>query len=558
VKLFREHPDVLNQLRDRYQYILIDEYQDTNHAQFLIAHALASGSREHQNICATGDPDQSIYGWRGANLRNILDFEEHYPNATVVRLEQNYRSTKHILAVADQLIRQNRQRKHKSLWTENETGEKVRLATLRDERHEAQWVLDQLKQHHDERNIPWGEMAVFYRINSLSRVMEDTLRDAGVPYQIARGTAFYERKEIKDAVAYLRMIANPADEVNLLRIINTPARGISETTVEGLQAHGIAHALTLPQVIYTPAAIATLNTRAATAVQRFGQMLDLWRKAAGLGDSGPGTLDPELSLRGFVERVLRDSGLHEFYSNDKSDPDQERLANLGELVTSAQQFETEYVDDSPDDTGAAPALSRKLDAFLERISLVSDVDSVSPDQGAVTLMTLHAAKGLEFPVVAMIGVEDGLLPHSRANESPGELEEERRLAFVGITRAMRFLSLSHATVRSVFGQTQATIPSRFLKELPAESIEPVDEARNDDFFAPEFAGERKAEALAARSEAQTLANQFAPGVAVRHPHFGLGRVLTISAAGSSTRAQVQFNTAGVKTLILQYANLERV
>ncbi len=551
VQLFREHPDVLKELQDRYQYVMIDEYQDTNHAQFMIANALAA---RHKNFCATGDPDQSIYGWRGANIKNILDFEAHYPDAKVVRLEQNYRSTKNILALADGLIQHNTRRKHKALWTDNAQGDPVQVITCRDERHEANWVVNEFRRLHDEQDTAWGQMAVFYRINSLSRVMEDALRDAGVPYQIARGTAFYERAEIKNAVAYLRCVVNPADEVSLLRIINTPTRGISDKTVKAMQAFSLANNVTIDTLLGDPLKLTAINTRAQTSLAKFGKTLDGWRHAAGFGQDEPVVVDDPVTattLRGFVEDVLRQSGLEDSCRNDKSDPDHERLANLGELVSSAQQFEHDFELELELDGGDhTPSLAEKLLAFLERISLVSDVDAVDPDQGAVTLMTLHAAKGLEYPLVAMIGVEDGLLPHERANASESELEEERRLCFVGVTRAMQRLYLTHARYRTVFGQSNVTIPSRFFGEMPDDCLEEIDTCDDDT--------DDLADSLTQRSLAGREAALYPPGTLVRHPQFGLGRVLDIHPTGSHTRARVAFNTAGTKTLILQYARLERV
>ena len=551
VQLFRGHPDVLKKLQDRYQYVMIDEYQDTNHAQFMIANALAS---RHKNLCATGDPDQSIYGWRGANIKNILDFEAHYPDATVVRLEQNYRSTKRILALADSLIRNNTRRKHKDLFTDNAEGEPVQVVTCTDERHEANWIVNHFRGLHDDEQVAWGHMAVFYRINSLSRVMEDALREAGVPYQIARGTAFYDRAEIKNAVAYLRCVVNPADEVSLLRIINTPTRGISDKTVKAMQAYCLANNVPIDTLLGDPLKLTAVNSRAQTAVAKFGKLLDTWRNAAGFGENEPTVVtDPIASttLRGFVEDVLRQSGLEDHCRNDKSDPDHERLANLGELVSSAQQFEQDYELEIELDGGDhPPALAEKLLAFLERISLVSDVDAVDPEQGAVTLMTLHAAKGLEYPAVAMIGVEDGLLPHERANADANELEEERRLCFVGVTRAMRRLFLTHARYRTVFGMSNATIPSRFLNEMPDDCMEQIDATEDD--------ADGLADGLMQRSLAGREAALYPPGCLVRHPQFGLGRVVDIHPTGSHTRARIAFNTAGTKTLILQYARLERV
>ncbi len=621
VELMRRDAGALHELRERYQYVLIDEYQDTNHAQFVLAHALmpapapAPGSTtpgsandgistSSANLCVTGDPDQSIYGWRGASIRNILEFEKHYPNATVVRLEQNYRSTGAILAVADRLIQNNQQRKHKALWTDNQQGDKVLCVTCQNEQHEAQWAIEHFKSLRDEHRLTFGDMAVFYRMNSLSRVVEDALRKAGIPYQIARGTAFYDRKEIKDSLAYLRVLANPADEVNLLRIINTPARGLSDATVKLLQARAVAGEQTMMSVISRPQQWVGLNSRAQAAVQRFAALMQGLRKLAGLtATPGSGSADDEkandapplltgppagapvkhsagheMTLRDFVDHVLTESGLHAHFAKDKTDPDQERLANLSELVSSAQQFETEYEAthrDAPD----MLTLSRKLSAYLEQVSLVSDVDAVDAGQGSVTLMTLHAAKGLEFPAVVIVGFEDGLLPHERSNQNPRELEEERRLAFVGITRAMRFLALTHARFRSVFGMLHPTIPSRFLQELPNEHVKPLNVARqwdavgdmglrrldsyqrrvaNTDFSSTTDGDGAVSNDHDADGKPSAGSPSIIVGSLVRHPHFGLGRVLNVMGSGQQSRAQVKFNTVGLKTLILEHAHLQSV
>jgi DNA helicase-2/ATP-dependent DNA helicase PcrA len=575
VELMRRHPDVLARLRQRFQYILIDEYQDTNHAQFVLADTLAA---EHHNLCATGDPDQSIYGWRGANLRNILEFESHYPDVTVVRLEQNYRSTKNILAVADTLIRRNKHRKHKSLWTQNPAGEPVRVVTCANERHEARWVVDWLTRLRDEQQVSWGQMAVFYRVNSLSRVIEDALRSANIPYQIARGTAFYDRKEVRDALGYLRAIANPADEVNLLRIVNTPARGISPATVRAMQARATAGGVGLGAVLEDPASVQGLGTRAVAAVQRFAQMVVGWRRLAGIGPvdrvAGPGGRPESVgssgggggeeegvaSLRGLVERVLRESGLEGCYRDDASDPDHERLMNLGELVSAAQQFEMQMEQQQPD--GELPTVAQKLLGYLEQVSLVADVDQIDPERGAVTLMTLHAAKGLEFPAVAMVGVEEGLLPHSRSHADERDVEEERRLCFVGITRSQRALAITRAQYRTLAGMTQPTIPSRFLGELPRPHVvvEDVSDQGAVELGDSAYGGgsAKMAGAMGESVEDQEAGVPLPRGVLVRHPHFGLGRVLEVRPAGHQTRARVEFQLVGIKTLILEYARLEIV
>ncbi len=477
----------------------------------------------------------------------------------MIRLEQNYRSTQTILKVADTLIQNNRGRKHKTLWTENDAGDAVRVVRCTDEQAEAAHVVDEMQRLH-EQGLPWGGMATFYRMNSLSRVMEDELRDRGVPYQIARGTAFYDRKEIKDAVAYLRTIANPADEVNLLRVINTPSRGISAATIKTLQVQGVESDRSVDALMGDASALAALNTRAQAAVTRFADRLRGWREEAGIVDgqhAAPAGLMPP-TLREFVELVVRESGLQDHYRKDKSDVDEERVANLGELVSSAQQYETRVEEELMDEeTGEAvdrmPTLAEKLLGFLEQVSLVSDVDAVDTGEGQVTLMTLHAAKGLEFPMVAMIGMEDGLLPHDRANHNPDELEEERRLAFVGITRAERHLMLTHARQRTIFGQRNVTIPSRFLGELPQEALEHQDQAlASEDAFVGGYGGGRQ------RDRATQRAGKYQVGQRVRHPQFGEGWLRDVTSQGAHSKARVQFDRSGTKTLILEYARLDVV
>jgi DNA helicase-2/ATP-dependent DNA helicase PcrA len=562
VGLMRGHEDVLTELRQRFQYILIDEYQDTNHAQFILAHALAA---EHRNLCATGDPDQSIYSWRGADIRNILEFEEHYPDAKVVNLEQNYRSTKHILAAADTMIRNNRRRKHKSLWTENETGDPVRIVTCLDETREAESVVAWFRQLREQHDLPWSSFAVFYRTNALSRILEEQLLHDGIPYQIARGTAFYDRKEIKNAVAYLRAVANPDDEVNLLRIINTPARGISSATVKAAQARAAADGISLADLCDDPTPLTTLNVRAVRSVAVFGESLRNWR-AHRDGRAPEASGDAPRSLRTLVECICRESGLEDLHRSDKNDPEQQRLANLGELISAAHQFELQFEEQleegaAPDGfASAAPAergsLAEKLNGFLERISLVSDVDAVDAEQGSLTLMTLHAAKGLEFPAVAIIGVEEGLLPHAQSQDDETKLEEERRLCFVGITRARRFLAVSRARSRTIFGRTQPTIPSRFLNELPNDDVQAVNDAAPPDGFDTFTDETASAQGASQRRAAAAFSGHMPPGTMVNHPQFGRGRVLKITPAGAHTRARIDFEYTGIKTLVLQYARLE--
>jgi DNA helicase-2/ATP-dependent DNA helicase PcrA len=526
---FREHPQVLADLQERFQYLLIDEYQDTNHAQYVIAHAMAL---KHRNMCVVGDPDQSIYAWRGADIKNILEFERDYPDAKIVRLEQNYRSTQRILHIASSLISHNRQRKDKGLWTENAAGDKALLLLCQSEQDEAEQVMLRLKALHDDQQRPWSQMAVFYRMNALSRVMEDALRRANIPYQIARGVEFYNRKEIKDVVAYMRVISNPSDEVSLARIANVPTRGLGDAAIKHMTAWSMANGVGLLEAMSRANEIPGVSARAAGGAREFVRLLGFWQTMAA------GTEAQPASVRALMENVVSRSGLEALYKKEGGD-EQAELANIAELISSAAEYDRENPEGS-------------LENYLANISLVSDADHMKGAGGAITLMTLHAAKGLEFPVVAIIGLEEGIMPHSRAASSLAEFEEERRLCFVGITRAQEHLILSKAHVRTVRGLRTRTITSPFLGEMPAEDFETVDRTGLSDLQDRDFARD------AARDEARELSRQFYRGQLVRHPSFGLGRISEISDMGSQTRAVVDFNAAGRKTLILQYARLEPV
>jgi DNA helicase-2/ATP-dependent DNA helicase PcrA len=539
---FRDHPDVLKELQERFQYILIDEYQDTNHAQYVIAHALAV---RHKNICVVGDPDQSIYAWRGADIKNILEFERDYPTATVVHLEQNYRSTKTILEIASKLISNNSQRKDKSLWTENDQGDNAKVILCQDEHDEAAQVTQILQDLHEKNGIDWNKMAIFYRMNALSRVMEDGLRRANVPYQIARGVEFYNRKEIKDVLAYLRVIANPDDEVSLTRIINVPTRGIGDTTVKQLQSHGISRGLTLWGALREAHQATGLSTRALNSIRTFIAMVDQWRARlvpSAETTSSLGFQFPNTSVRALMEDVVVKSGMEAALK--KEDPGGEAenrpLDNVNELISSAAEFELE----NPEGT---------LNEYLGMISLVADADHFKGAGGAVTLMTLHAAKGLEFPVVVMIGLEEGVLPHARSRGNIYEIEEERRLCFVGITRAEQKLILTKAAYRTIRGLRERTITSPFLSEMPQDKLDITDRTGIDDLHDTRAAYREKLE-----TESDRLAAKFKKGQLVRHPQFGLGRIAEVTDMGQQTRAVVEFNAAGRKTLILQYARLEPV
>ena len=551
----RDHPQMLAELQERFQYVLIDEYQDTNRVQYLLTHALAA---KHGNICVVGDPDQSIYAWRGADLRNILDFENDYAGRVkVIKLEQNYRSSKTILHIAGKLIAQNLQRKDKELWTENAQGALAKMMSCQDEHDEAEQVvqrfkeLHELKDDHGHPRYDWGKMAIFYRMNSLSRVVEDALRKNAIPYQIARGTEFYNRKEIKDTLAYLRVIANPRDEVSLDRVANTPTRGISDATMKQLSAWGIANGGGLWDAMQRVAENKDLNARAQIAVQRFVTQIESWQAACGFapapansademfGDFSPEATAPvNANIRATLERVVRESGLEAMYR--KLDPDQEeQVANINELISSAAEFDA----GNPEGT---------LSEYLAGIALVADADHMEGAGGAVTMMTLHAAKGLEFPVVAMVGLEEGILPHSRSRGNIDELEEERRLCFVGITRAQEHLILSKAARRTMRGISERSIPSPFIAEMPQESLELIDRTGLD-FPLP---GRDLVSSYV--NPAKAGVSKFKPGTLVRHPSFGVGKIFDVSDIGQQTRAVVDFSRAGRKTLILEYARLEVV
>ncbi len=590
-KMLRESKAVREECQRRWQYLLIDEYQDTNIAQFTIASMLAGDGPEDgdgPNVCVVGDPDQAIYSWRGADITNILEFEERYPKAAVITLGENFRSTAPILAAADALIRHNKKRKHKDLFTSREGGEPITAVLCRDERHEAQLVADWLRSHAEDEDgvgYAWREMAVFYRTNALSRVMEDALREAGVPYVIARGTAFFDREEIKHALGYLRVVANPADDVSVGRIVNVPTRGIGATSLGRVRDATAEAGLSLWEGLQQAERVPGLSTRAVNAMKGFVELINSWTgHGSFLGKEMTG------SLSELVERVIRESGLEKSYKRQaetsKSEADAERLENLSELVSSAAQFEEEYDPASdpfafPDADGFVPVASGEdglgeiemppmlvmLRAYLEKVSLVADADAIDPAQGSVTLMTLHAAKGLEFPVVAMIGLEEGLLPHSRAHASEDDLEEERRLCFVGITRAMRHVQLTSAKYRTIRGMRDRTIPSRFIEELPREHAIVSDQSDAwDDFdddgsgYPPGSAGGASGGASGGGSGSGPLAKakqELPIGSRVRHPQFGAGEVLSLE-GGSSVRAKIKFRDVGVKTLVLEYARLQRL
>jgi DNA helicase-2/ATP-dependent DNA helicase PcrA len=510
------HESWREELENRFRYVLIDEYQDTNAAQYQMARLL---TRDRRNLCATGDPDQSIYGWRGADIGNILSFERDYPGATVVRLEQNYRSTKYILAAADALIARNERRKAKRLWTDNAEGARVVVREFETGEDEAKNLAEEVARRIREGANP-RDIAVFYRINSLSRGIEEAMLRAGVPYQIARGVEFYNRKEIKDALAYLRVLLNPADSISLVRILNTPARGIGDTTEERLRELARRSGRTMFDALFDED-LSELG-RSALKVRRFGELL---RSMSGATAMRPAEA---------VDYVISHSGLRAFYSVE-DDAEGSPISNLDELISAAAQFQEE----NPEAT---------LTDWLELASLQSDVDAVRDDAGRVTLMTLHAAKGLEFDMAYLVGVEEGLLPFVRESGEEGDVEEERRLCFVGMTRARKNLTLSLARWRTLRGRATRTVRSPFLAELPKDALER--EAREP------VSRRDERDRLTGRLPADI--DEWCVGTVVRHPDHGVGRVANLTRAARLTHVDVEFRDGRRRHLILEHAVLQRV
>ncbi len=563
--LLRESPETRAALDERYRYILVDEYQDTNLAQYTIVRAL---SVDAPNLAVTGDPDQSIYGWRGANLNNILDFEHDYPNVRVVKLERNYRSTKRILRVADALIQYNQRRKQKGLYTENDEGQSVRLVAYATQRAEAEGIAAQIADLvRGGRRRP-RDFGILYRVNALSRAFEFALRDEGVPYQIVNGLEFYQRREIKDVLAYLNLINNPRDDNAFLRVINVPPRGIGKNTIRRLIEHAVGRGVSLLDAARESGLVESLNKRAAVAVARFVSLYDRLSLVA----AAP--------VEEILGHVLTASGYRQLLVESDDEDDQERLANIEELLTAARQFD----ERNPID-GA-------LEAFLEEACLVNETDAWQADDDRVTLMTLHASKGLEFPVVFVVAMEEGLMPHERSRQNEELLEEERRLLFVGITRAREELQLSRAIYREFRGQRRRTVPSLFLVELPRgemeliepstsvpsdwESsdqayIEPFDErawdaTRHEPPDALQLAPRASptagtfAQALTTAAELEGSGPPHSPpvspdvfhqGMIVKHPEYGLGKVVALSGRGALRSATVAFaSPAGQKKFVL--------
>ena len=522
VELFEANPNVLEYYQEKFQYILVDEYQDTNRGQYLLVHALA---QNHQNICVVGDDDQSIYSWRGADINNILDFEKDYRGTKVLRLEQNYRSTKNILEAAYHVIRNNQKRKEKQIWTDNQTGSAITLHEATDDIREADYVLRQIREWRSRRR-KYGECVIFYRINAQSRTFEDALRGANIPYQIVGGIRFYERLEVKDIMAYMRVIVNPADTVSIKRIINTPRRGIGVATVQKIEDFAYEEGIPLFAAIQHVDEVSTLNNGAKNKVRAFAELIASFNPH----DPPARTAEDLLDRTGYLQ-VLRSEGTIEA---------QTREENLGELIAAV----TEYEESETEPT---------LWAFLERITLASDIDNMEDKSDVVTMMTLHSAKGLEFPIVFMVGIEEGLLPHQRSYNSEAELEEERRLCYVGLTRAQEHVYLTHARSRRLYRDLDYRIPSRFIEEIPAELV--------NQGTVPESSPRQRVVSSYDPDEPDhedEVQSYYEIGDIVYHTKFGRGRITAISGYGFDMRITVRFERGSEKVLAAAFAHLQRM
>ncbi len=583
-RLIRDHEDLRRALDQRFKYILVDEYQDTNLVQYMIVRGL---SIDHPNLAVTGDPDQSIYGWRGASLNNIMEFEQDYPDVEVVRLEQNYRSTHAILSVADQLIRNNAYRKHKELFTENQGGTAVKLVHYSDHRDEADRIADQILDAVQEGRRQARDFAIFYRVNALSRTLEQALRRRGLPYQIVNGLEFYQRREVKDILAYLLLLNNPQDDIAFERIINVPARKIGKTTVGHLRRHARQYRMPMIDAAREALTIEGLSPRSAKMVAQFVSLYD---------ELSPLVTQPVEELMG---QVMVKTAYRDLLANSDKEEDQQRLANIDELLSAAREY-----DDEVGEEGG-------LEGFLEQASLVADTDALHTENDKITLMTLHAAKGLEFPCVYIVACEDNLIPHSRSKNDPDQIEEERRLLFVGITRAEEELQLSLAHYRTLRGSDFPTSASPFLLELPREQMDVRDMGLGSRFDLPDFMPETDVEMTfetpwegdadfsaesspeeevyddqgaksgkggskkkksgsgghklltAAQMAGESVSRRVDPelfqfGMLVSHPEYGSGKIVALSGRGLKRTASVDFFDGSQKKFRLAFATLQPI
>ena len=543
VEVLQKFPDARARYRNRFKHILVDEYQDTNHAQYILIRELVGTDREGipaAQLCVVGDADQSIYGFRGATIRNILQFEEDYPDATTILLEQNYRSTQNILSAANAVITKNESRKEKNLWSDAGSGAKLVGFVAENEHHEAEFVRDELYKLSDTGKSRYGDTAIFYRTNAQSRVFEEIFMRAGVPYKVVGGVRFYERKEVKDLLAYLRVLVNPDDEVSLRRIINTPKRGIGDRALDSIDDLAKRDTISFWQAL-TRSSSSELSPRANSSIQAFVSMMTALQVLVE-ANRPPSTI---------AAAILEQSGLLEELRASHDPQDEVRVENLEELVAVIEEFEERIISD-----GETPTLG----GFLEEVSLVADADEIPEGEdhgGVVTLMTLHTAKGLEFPTVFLTGMEEGVFPHSRTLGEKKELEEERRLAYVGLTRARERLYLSRAEYRSAWGAPNYNPPSRFLDEIPENLIDWNKSASG--FVSPPITRKKFPSPPPPRATGkQSNSLQLAIGDRVSHDTFGLGTVISVSGEGEKAEATINFGSYGEKRLLLRYAPVDKL
>ena len=533
VKLLQSNAAVLEKYSKRFKYVMIDEYQDTNHAQYLLAYLLSS---HWKNIAVVGDADQSIYAWRGADIQNILDFEKDYPNCTSIKLEQNYRSTKIILDAANAVIDNNEGRPEKNLWTDKVEGAKIQHFTAQSEHEEAAFIGDTIVKKHDIYGVPYGDMAILYRTNAQSRVLEEALIKRALPYTMVGGTKFYDRKEIKDVLAYLRVLYNPFDDLSLLRIINVPKRSIGATTVSKLQDYARENGTSLFMTLTQLHLVDTIKGKTKEKLEEFGILI--FTLVAEMDDK---------SVLDILEAILDRTGYLAQLEESTDPQDQARAENIGELLSVAKDFQ----DTNPTGT---------VEDFLEQVALVNDVDSFEQEESKVTLMTLHAAKGLEFPIVFLGGLEEGLFPHSRTLMNPEEIEEERRLAYVGITRAEKELYISNATTRTVFGRTSSYLPSRFIDEIPAELVDSLRAKRRipDDIkpTVPRHMSVASRPVTKPIIRNEVIADWKVGDTAI-HSKWGNGKVVNVSGEGAGMKLTIEFPTQGVRVVMAKFAPVKK-
>ena len=533
VKLLQSNKAVLDKYSKRFRYVMIDEYQDTNHAQYLLAKLLAS---HWKNIAVVGDADQSIYAWRGADIQNILDFEKDYPNCTSIKLEQNYRSTKIILDAANAVIENNEGRPKKNLWTDKTEGAKIQHFTAQSEHEEAAFIGDTIAKKHDIHGVPYGDMAILYRTNAQSRVLEEALIKRALPYTMVGGTKFYDRKEIKDVLAYLRVLYNPFDDLSLLRIINVPKRSIGATTVAKLQDYARANGTSLFMTLTQLHLVDTIKGKTKEKLEEFGILI--FTLVAEMEDK---------TVLDILESILDRTGYLAQLEESTDPQDQARAENIGELLSVAKDFQ----DTNPTGT---------VEDFLEQVALVNDVDSFEQEESKVTLMTLHAAKGLEFPIVFLGGLEEGLFPHSRTLMNPEEIEEERRLAYVGITRAEKELYISNATTRTVFGRTSSYLPSRFIDEIPEELVDGLRAKRKvpDDIkrHVPQHMSVTSRPVTKPIVRNEVIADWKVGDTAI-HSKWGNGKVINVAGEGAGMKLTIEFPTQGVRVVMAKFAPVKK-